>query len=105
MLNPIHLLFDGLMQHCVVDNERNKPRFRHSPKGFERPIQRVLLRVRGEPAKQIQGRHCAQLDGGDQAWLKPNKSTKWEIAMYGGTAAVNPRLANFCVTFDTSVGS
>jgi len=53
MLDPIHLLLDGLPQHRIVDHLKDKQRFRNLSKRLQRPIEGVLLRVRVEPAEQV----------------------------------------------------
>ena len=66
VLAPIQLLLDGLPEHRIVDDLEDKQRFRDLPEGLQRLIERVLLRVGVKPTKQVRGRHCLQLDGGDQ---------------------------------------
>src|SRR5580704_7172561 len=66
MLDPIHLLLDGLPQHRIVDHLKDKQRFRNLSKRLQRPIEGVLLRVRVEPAEQVRSRHLLELDGRDQ---------------------------------------
>src|ERR1700730_14879898 len=67
MLDPIHLLLDGLPEHRIVDHLKDKQRFRNLSKRLQRPIEGVLLRVRVEPAEQIRSRHLLELDGRDHA--------------------------------------
>src|ERR1700686_5483617 len=67
MLDPIHLLLDGLSQHRIVDHLKDKQRFRNLSKRLQRPIEGVLLRVRVEPAEQVRSRHLLELDGRDHA--------------------------------------
>jgi len=67
MLDPIHLLLDGLPQHRIVDHLKDKQRFRNLSKRLQRPIEGVLLRVRVEPAEQVRSRHFLELDGRDHA--------------------------------------
>ena len=74
VLNPIQLLFNRLPQHRIVDDAKDKQRFWDLPKGLQRLIQRVLLRVGIEPAKQIRGRHFLQLDGRDGRRARPGRS-------------------------------
>jgi hypothetical protein len=54
VLDPIHLLLDGLPQHRIVGDLENEQRFRDLPEGLQRPIEGVLFRVRVEPAKQVE---------------------------------------------------
>jgi hypothetical protein len=63
MLDPIHLLLDGLPQHRIVDHLKDKQRFRNLSKRLQRPIEGVLLRVRVEPPEQVRSRHFLELDG------------------------------------------
>ena len=67
VLDPIHLLLDGLPQHRIVGDPENEQRFRDLPEGLQRPIEAVLFRVRVEPAKQVRGRHFLEFDGCDHA--------------------------------------
>src|SRR5215831_235684 len=62
MLDPIHLLLDGLPQHRIVDHLKDKQRFRNLSKRLQRPIKGVLLRVRVEPPEQVRNRHFLELD-------------------------------------------
>jgi len=67
VLDPIHLLLDGLPQHRIVGDLENEQRFRDLPEGLQRPIGGVPFRVRVEPAKQVRGRHFLEFDGCDHA--------------------------------------
>src|SRR5271157_6034029 len=67
MLDPIHLLLDGLPQHRIVDHLKDKQRFRNLSKRLQRPIEGVLLRVRVERAEQVRSRHFLEFDGCDPA--------------------------------------
>ena len=61
------LLLDGLPQHRIVDDLKDKQRFRDLPEGLQRLIQGVLLRIGVEPTKKIRGRDFLELDGRDHA--------------------------------------
>jgi len=67
VLEPIHLLLDGLPQHRIVGDLENEQRFRDLPEGLQHPIEGVLFRVRVEPAKQVRSRHFLEFDGCDHA--------------------------------------
>jgi hypothetical protein len=43
VLDPIHLLLDGLPQHRIVGDLENEQRFRDLPEGLQRPIEGVLF--------------------------------------------------------------
>jgi hypothetical protein len=67
MLDPIHLLLDGVPQHRIVDHLKDKQRLRNLSERLQRPTEGVLPRVRVEPAEQVRSSHLLELDSRDHA--------------------------------------
>ena len=95
---------DGLPQRRVVDKAEDKQRFRDLPKGFQRLMQRVLLRVRIEPAKLSPQQPCirAEPKNAQEVWKAGHTQIVWRWPGIGGSGLWNftylcANLTNFIV--------